>query len=81
MSEATTHAVQAERRRLSHLLHGGIVQQVTALSLAVDNAVLCSADDRHDELRAALRTARRIADMAVIDCRALLDQLTDGADV
>lgn len=74
------HAVQAERRRLSHLLHGGIVQQVTALSLAADNALLYAAEDRLDELRTALRTARRIADSTVTDCRALLDQLVGGPD-
>lgn len=80
MSEATTHAVQAERRRLLHLLHGGIVQQVTALSLAVDSAQLHAAQGRHDELRAALRTARGLADTTVTECRALLDRLVDGAD-
>lgn len=80
MSEATTHAVQAERRRLSHLLHGGIVQQVTALSLAVDSALLHAAEGRSAELQAALGTARRIADTTVTDCRALLDHLVDRAD-
>lgn len=73
-------AVQAERRRLSHLLHGGIVQQVTALSLAVDSALLSAAEERQDDLRTALRTARSIADTTVTDCRALLAQLMDGAD-
>jgi len=73
-------AVQAERRRLSHLLHGGIVQQVTALSLAVESALLYAADDRPEDLRTALRTARRIADTTVTDCRALLAQLVDSAD-
>ena len=73
-------AVQAERRRLSHLLHGGIVQQVTALSLAVDSALLSAAEERQDDLRTALRTARSIADTTVPDCRALLAQLMDGAD-
>jgi signal transduction histidine kinase len=80
MSEAITHAVQAERRRLLHLLHGGIVQQVTALSLAVDSALLHAVEDRDDELRAALRTARSLADTTVTECRAVLDQLVDGAD-
>jgi signal transduction histidine kinase len=80
MCEATTRAVQAERRRLSHLLHSGIVQQVTALSLAVDSALLCAAEDRPDALWAALRTARSIADTTVTDCRALLAQLLDSAD-
>lgn len=72
-------AVQAERRRLSQLLHGGIVQQVTALSLALDSALLHEAEGRHDEMRSALRTARIIADTTVTDCRALLDQLGDRA--
>lgn len=80
MSEATTHAVQAERRRLVHLLHGGVVQQVTALSLAVDNALLHAAGGRHDDLHAALRTARSLADTTISECRSLLDQLVDGAD-
>ena len=75
MSEATTHAVEAERRRLSQLLHGGIVQQVTALSLAVDSALLHDAEGRSDEVRSALHTARKIAETTVTDCRALLDQL------
>ena len=80
MSDATMHAVQAERRRLSHLLHGGFVQQVTALSLAVDNALLHAAEGRPEDLRTALRTARRIADTTVTGCRELLDELLDGAD-
>jgi signal transduction histidine kinase len=44
MSEACTEALRAERRRLSHLLHGGIVQQITALSLTqrLWTAVNCS---------------------------------------
>jgi signal transduction histidine kinase len=77
MSEATTQAVQAERRRLSQLLHGGIVQQVTALSLAVDSALLHDAEGRIDEVRSALHTARKIAETTVTDCRALLDHLGD----
>jgi signal transduction histidine kinase len=80
MSEATMRAVQAERGRLSHLLHGGIVQQVTALSLAVDSALLSAADERLDDVRTALRTARSIADTTVTDCRALVAHLIDGAD-
>jgi signal transduction histidine kinase len=77
VSEATTQAVQAERRRLSQLLHGGIVQLVTALSLAVDSALLHDADGNDDEMRSALQTARRIAETTVTDCRALLDHLGD----
>jgi signal transduction histidine kinase len=77
MSEATTQAVQAERRRLSQLLHGGIVQQVTALSLALDSALLHDAEGRADEVRSALHTARKIAETTVTDCRALLDHLGD----
>jgi signal transduction histidine kinase len=80
MSEATTHAVQAERRHLSLVLHGGIVQQITALSLAVDCALLHEAEGRSDLMRSALHTARRIADTTVTDCRELLDQLGDHAD-
>jgi signal transduction histidine kinase len=70
-------AVQAERERLSQLLHGGIVQQVTALSLALDSALLHDVEGRDHEMRSALRTARTIADTAVTDCRALLDHLGD----
>jgi signal transduction histidine kinase len=50
------------------------------LSLAVDSAQLHAAQGRHDELRAALRTARGLADTTVTECRALLDRLVDGAD-
>lgn len=80
MSEASTEALRAERRRLAQLLHGGIVQQITALSLALDSALLSDAEGRVDDMRAALRTARGIADAATADCRSLLDGLLDGAD-
>jgi len=69
--------LQAERQRIAHALHGGIVQQVTALSLAIDSALLHDGDGRHDEVSAALRTAREIADLVVEDCRWLLDGLRD----
>jgi signal transduction histidine kinase len=80
MSEARTEALRAERRRLSHLLHGGIVQQITALSLALDSALLHDAEGRADDMRAALRTARSVADATATECRALLDRLVEEVD-
>jgi signal transduction histidine kinase len=67
--------LQAERQRIAHALHGGIVQQITALSLAIDSALLHDGDGRHHEVSAALRTARELADLVVQDCRGLLDGL------
>lgn len=72
--------VRDERERLARLLHGGLVQQVTALSLAVDSAMLHATDGQADELRRALQTARRIADLAIADCRAVLDDLRNLQD-
>lgn len=74
---ADTTAVQAERRRIAHVLHGGIIQQITALSLAIDSALLHDGEGRRDQLRSALQTAREIADLTVADCRALIDELAD----
>lgn len=72
--------VRDERERLARLLHAGLVQQVTALSLAVDSAMLHATDGYTDELRQALHTARRIADLAIADCRAVLDDLRNRQD-
>lgn len=69
-------AVLTERRRVAHELHGGVVQQVTAVSLAIDNALLHDDAGRHDRSRVALETARRITDLLVSDCRRLLDELS-----
>lgn len=84
MTEAGTApdaaAVHAERRRLARELHGGLVQQVTALSLAIDSALLHARDGRTGEVHAALRRARLMADTTVADCRALLDRLGDAGD-
>lgn len=75
----TTDAVRRERRRIAHVLHGGIVQQITALSLAIDSALLHDGEGRREQATAALRTLRGIADLTVADCRRLLDELQDGA--
>lgn len=66
-----------ERRRLAEELHAGVVQQVTALSLAVDTALLHHADGDATGVGAALRALRAIADATVADCRGLIDALSD----
>lgn len=71
------HAVQAERQRIAHALHGGIIQQITALSLAIDSALLHDGEGRSNQVSAALRSARQIADLTAADCRRLLDELRD----
>ena len=76
---ATSDAVARERRRLAEQLHGGIVQQVTALSLAVDSALLRHADGDTQAAMAALRSVRTVADAAVRDCRQLIDGLRTDA--
>lgn len=78
--DAVARARRAERRRLAELLHGGIVQQITALSLAVDSALLHDAEGRSDEALAALSVVRRVTDVTVADCRALLEELRDSTD-
>lgn len=75
----TSHAVRTERRRIAHALHGGVVQQITALSLAIDSALLHDGEGRREQVSAALRTAREIADLTVTQCRDLLDELRDTA--
>ena len=75
----TTDAVQTERRRIARVLHGGIIQQITALSLAIDSALLHDGEGRREQASAALRTLREIADLTALDCRRLLDELHDGA--
>jgi signal transduction histidine kinase len=72
-------AVERERRRLAAQLHGGVVQQVTALALAVDSALLHHADGDAPAVEAALRSARAAADAAVSDCRQLIDGLQGHA--
>lgn len=71
MSEQVT----AERRRLAEELHAGIVQQVTALSLAVDSALLHLADGDRDAVAAALHTVRALVDSTMTESRALIDGL------
>jgi signal transduction histidine kinase len=71
-------AVHAERERLASVLHAGIIQQITALSLAIDSAMLHAAEGDADKVSEALRTARRVADLAIADCRALLYDLRHG---
>ena len=73
-------AVTRERRWLAAQLHDGVVQQVTALSLAVDSALLHHADAGSAGLESALRSIRAIADATVGDCRALIDALQAPAD-
>lgn len=71
-------AAGSVRRHLVDRLHGGLVQHVTALSLAVDAVDLAHTAGANDpRVRAALGTARRLADLAIADCRALLREL-DG---
>jgi signal transduction histidine kinase len=72
-------AVARERRRLAEELHGGIVQHVTALSLAVDSALLHHADGDAQATMAALRSVRAVADATVRDCRQLIDGLRTDA--
>lgn len=72
--------ISAERHRLARQLHSGVIQQATALSLAIDSALLHDADGRSEQVRAALGMARRIADALVTDCRALLDELGRAGD-
>ncbi|CAN5817381.1 hypothetical protein BH23ACT10_BH23ACT10_00590 [soil metagenome] len=69
-----------ERRRLADALHAGLVQQVTVLSLAVDNALLHHSDGDSEAVGTALRTVRTHADVAVADCRALIDGLRTHTD-
>lgn len=65
--------------RLAEVLHGGLVQHVTALALAVDNALLHHAAGDADAVGDALRTARALADATADGCRALIDDLrADG---
>lgn len=73
-------AVDDERRRLAAQLHRGVVQQVTALSLAVDSALLHHADGDAAATEGALRSARAVADLAVADCRTLIDGLHNHTD-
>ncbi len=68
------------RQRLADDLHAGVVQQVTALSLAVDNALLHHADGDAAGVGEALRAVRAIADGAVAECRRLIDGLHDSAN-
>lgn len=72
-------AVARERQRLAAQLHGGLVQQVTALSLALDNALLHHEDGDAAAVEVALRSARAAADGAVRDCRHLIDGLRGDA--
>lgn len=72
-------AVARERQRLAAQLHGGVVQQVTALSLAVDSALLHHADGDVAAVETALRSARAAADAAMRDCRQLIDGLRGDA--
>lgn len=55
------------------------MQQVTALSLAVDSALLHHADGDVAAVEAALRSVRTAADAAVNDCRRLVDGLREDA--
>ena len=59
--------MQAERQHIAHALHGGIIQQVTALSLAIDSALLHDGEGRSNEMSAALRSARKIADLTAAE--------------
>lgn len=78
-SDPAPAAVARERRRLAAQLHGGVVQQVTALSLAVDSALLHHADGDAAAVEVALRSVRAVADAAVRDCRQLIDGLRGDA--
>ena len=75
MADPMSESLARVRARLADELHDGIVQQVTALSLAVDNAVLhlAAGDDR--AVASALRTARTLADTTAASCRTLIDDL------
>lgn len=75
MNRASAAAIERERRRLSEVLHGSVVQQVTALSLAVDSALLHHADGDLAAVGDALRTIRRISDTTIADCRTMIDEL------
>lgn len=75
MTDAAGDRLARERERVAELVHGGVVQQVTALSLAVDNALLHHAAGDAEGVAAALRTARELADRAATGCRALIDEL------
>ncbi|MBW3604046.1 MAG: hypothetical protein KY460_03865 [Actinobacteria bacterium] len=72
--------VAGERHRLADTLHAGLVQRVTALSLAVDNALLHDARGDSAAVGAALRVLRTHADEAIEDCRALIDELRAPTD-
>lgn len=78
-ADPVSAAVAAERRRLAEQLHDGVVQQVTALSLAVDSALLHDRDGDPEAVGTTLRSIRTIADAAVRDCRELIDGLRGGA--
>lgn len=78
-TRAAAAATAAERQRLARRLHDGVVQQVTALSLAVDSALL-RRDGGGADVDDALRAVRALADRAVRDCRALMDDLNRPAD-
>lgn len=78
-SDPAVEAVARERRRLAKQLHGGVVQQVTALSLAVDSVLLHHADGDAEAVRAALRSVRAVADATVRDCHELIDGLRADA--
>ncbi len=81
-TRAAAAATAAERQRLARRLHDGVVQQVTALSLAVDSALLRrdAGDAGVAGVDDALRTVRALADRAVRDCRVLMDDLNRPAD-
>lgn len=79
MSDAAGERLARERARVADVLHSGVVQQVTALSLAVDNALLHHAAGDVDGVAAALRTARALADTTATGCRALIDDLRRDA--
>lgn len=80
MTSASAAAVTRERQRLSEVLHSGIVQQVTALSLAVDSALLHHADGDIEAVGDALRTIRRFSDTTIASCRTLIDELRGHPD-
>lgn len=76
----TDASVMGERHRLAEALHAGLVQRVTALSLAVDNALLHHAQGDSVAVGAALCALRAHADEAIDDCRALIDELRAPTD-
>lgn len=78
--DGAPRTAHGERGRLADALHAGLVQRVTALSLAVDNALLHHADGDAAAVGRALRSIRVHADETIADCRAVIDGLRDRTD-